>query len=125
MEGSVPAQNRDESVVEGPDLLDRDVTDTLAQTLDDDRSELLDEDPSDSATNFDLGSERSWPGAARCWRHEHDRPQQEFIGLHHDREPFAGLLVPDAHRYAKSVNLTAPHASTRAAIQGVQARRTA
>ena len=110
--GSVQAQNRGESVVEGPDLLDCDATDPLAQTLDVDRSELLDEDPCDSATNFDLGSERSWTGAARCWCHDHDRPRQEFIGLHHDRAPLAGLLMSDALRYAKSVHLTAPHAST-------------
>ncbi len=44
----------------GPNLLDRDVTDALAQTLDVDRSELFD---------------------------DHDRPRQQLIGLNHDRSP--------------------------------------
>ena len=73
--GSIQAEDRRESIVQGPDLLNRDVTDALAQALDVDCSELLDEDPRDCPSNFDLGSERSWAGAPRCRCNDHDRPR--------------------------------------------------
>ncbi len=38
--------------------------DTLAQAMDVDRSKLLYQDPRDTASNFDLGSERSRTCAA-------------------------------------------------------------
>jgi hypothetical protein len=57
MARSVQAEHGGECIVERPDLFDRDVTDSLAQALYVDRSELFDENPSDSASNLDLRSE--------------------------------------------------------------------
>jgi hypothetical protein len=123
MARSVQTKNRGECVVYGPYLFDSDVTDSLAQALHVDRSKLLDENPCDRPANLDLRSERGWPSAVRCWRNDDDRPRQQFVCLHYDREPFTSLLMSDAFRHAKFVHITAAHASTPSATRPTASRR--
>jgi hypothetical protein len=72
-------------------------------------ADLLDEDVGFLAQDLDFGAKRSWPGAARCRRYQHNRPRQQLIGLNYDTESASALLVARPGRRAERVNVTPQH----------------
>lgn len=76
------------------------MTGEAAEAPDVDGADLLDENASDGATDVDLGPKRSRLGARRRWRHEHNRPREERVGLHNYAEAAPSLFV--AHAFGKS-----------------------
>src|SRR4051794_34184025 len=76
-----------------------------------DRAELLYEHPRRRPVHLDLGPERRRPSASRRRSNDDDRPRQELGCLHDDPETVALLLMTDALRKSKAVDVTADHAS--------------
>ena len=70
------------------------MSDRSPEPLDVDSPELFYEHPSRVVHDLDLRAERRRPGTRRCRRHDDDRAREECIGLKHDRETLAALLVP-------------------------------
>jgi len=85
------------------------MTGEVAEALDIDGTDLLDEYASGSAIDVDLGPKRRRFGARRRWRHEHNRPREERVGLHHYAKAAASLLVAYAFGKSQGDDVTAAH----------------
>ena len=96
--GSVESEDGDEGLVDGPHLGHGEPSDTASEPLHTHRAQLLDQDPRRRSGNLDLRAERGRPCAARRRCDDHDRTRQHHIGLDHDAEALALLLVADALR---------------------------
>jgi hypothetical protein len=74
-------------------------------------AELFDEDSGHLPLDLDLRPERSSPGTARCRRDDDNRSGHELVGPHYDSEAVAVLLMTDALREKKAVDVTVDRAS--------------
>ena len=90
---SVQAEHCQERCVDLPLLVGGDSTDVIAETVDVDCAELLDEHTGASTGDIELGSKRRRPGACRSRRDEHHRSRQHRVGLDNDPQSSATLLM--------------------------------
>jgi len=72
-------------------------------------TDLLDEDASGGAVEFDLGSEGRWFGAGGCGCHQHHRSWEEGVGLDDDAEAAPSLFVADAFGESQGEDVTPAH----------------
>lgn len=105
-------ENREKRVVHAPHLIVRQVPNQFAQALGVDRAELLDEDPGGRAVDLGLGPKRCGSCAPRRRRHDDDRAWQELVGLYDHPEAIPVLLVSNAARKTKAMDVTSKHATT-------------
>ena len=88
------------------------MTGEVAEALDVDCTDVLDENASCSAINVDLGPKRRRFGARRRWRHEHNRPREERVGLHNYAKPAPALLAAHTSRKSQGEDVTPAHAGS-------------
>ena len=105
----VDAEHREQRGVDLPLLVDRDVTDRVAETVHVDGTNLLDEHRCRLAVDVEPGSKRRGSSARRGRRNEHNRPGQHRVGLHDDAQSPATLLVSDALGQPQLVDVPAFH----------------
>ena len=81
----------------------------VAEALDIDATDLLDEHSSRGAIDIDLRPERRRFGTRRCGRHQNHRPREERVGLHDDAEATPSLFVPHPPGESQSKDVTPTH----------------
>ena len=81
----------------------------IAQPVDVDGTDLLNEHTSGGSIDLDLGPEGCRFRAGRGWRHEHDRTWEEGVGLHDDTEASPPLFVPNTLGESQSEDVTPTH----------------
>ena len=77
-----------------------------------DCADLLNQDTSGSAVDVDLGPKRRRLRARRRWRHEHNRPREERVGLHYYAKAAPSLLVAHTLGKSQSEDVTPTHAGS-------------
>src|SRR5215210_1650385 len=88
------SEDNSEGVVDVPELLRVEPSDSLAEPLGIHGTNLLDEDPRRLSFHRDLGPKRGRASALRRRSNEHDRAREKLICLHKDAVSDALLLVP-------------------------------
>lgn len=108
---SVESENREDRVVDGPELILCEMCDGSPESLDVDSAELFDEDPRHCVPDPNLGPERRRARARRRGCDEHDRAREERVGLQNDREPLSALFVSGSCARLETQYVTASHES--------------
>jgi hypothetical protein len=101
-----------ECLIDTPQILVAQPSDSFAKPLHVDRTELLGQHPRRFRVHFYLRTERRSPSARGRWRHQDDRPRKKFISLQHDAVTNTELLMPEALRDLESIDVTPLHGET-------------
>ena len=88
------------------------MSDKLTEPRGMDRANLLSENSGRIVVDENLGAKRCWSSTARRWRDQDHGPGKQLIGLHDHAEPSPPLLMTDAPREPKLVDVTAAHAGS-------------
>jgi hypothetical protein len=106
---SVEPEDGEQSGVDSPLFFRCEMADKVTESTEVNRTDLLNEHPSEIAFDVDLGPKRRRLGTGRCGCHQHHRPWKEGIGLHYDTESTTSLLVPNSLGESQGGDVTPAH----------------